>query len=225
MYLEKTVAGEKLIVSDDVNYVRKLCDTKQPAILLLTDENRSDDSFGIRFVTESADDDTLTADFCRLVIARIKGEPLTVTESDCLIIRELTVNDTKDIINIYRSGEAPFLESFFTDDTEAEILMEKYIDEVYGFYGYGIWGIYEKSTGEFAGMAGFSHRADDIIELGYAIVSGKRQRGYGYEVCMAVLKYAEQNIDYDKIIIVIDKDNKASLKLADKLPGITVNVK
>ena len=225
MYLEKTVADEKLIVSDDVKYVRNLCDTKRPAILMLTDENRSDDSFGIRFATESADDDTLTPDYCRLVVARIKGEPLTVTESDRLIIRELTVNDTKDIINIYRSGEAPFLESFFSDDTEAEILMEKYIDEVYGFYGYGIWGIYEKATGEFAGMAGFSHRADEIIELGYVIVSEKRNKGYGYEACMAELKYAEQNIDYDKIIIVIDKENTASKKLADKLPGITVNVK
>ena len=225
MYLEKTVGGEKLIVSDDVDYVRKLYDTKTPAVLLLTDDNKSADSFGIRYAVESSADDVLTEDYCRLVIARIKGEPLTIAETERLIIRELTVDDTKDITGLYKSGDAPFLESFFTDDDEAEALIKRYIDEVYGFYGYGIWGIFDKHTGEFTGIAGLSHRDNDNLELGYAIVSDKRRMGYGYEACMAVIKYAEQNIDYDKIIIVTDKDNTASIKLADKLPGITVNVK
>ena len=67
MYLEKTVGGEKLIVSDDVDYVRKLYDTKTPAVLLLTDDNKSADSFGIRYAVESSADDVLTEDYCRLV--------------------------------------------------------------------------------------------------------------------------------------------------------------
>jgi RimJ/RimL family protein N-acetyltransferase len=91
---------------------------------------------------------------------------------------------------------------------------------MYGYYGYGMWLITEKTTGKVIGRAGLEHRDFDGVtelELGYLIASEWRKKGIAYEVCREIISYAKDNLGFQRINAVVDPKNTASLALLEKL--------
>ena len=54
-------------------------------------------------------------------------------------------------------------------------------------------------------------------ELGYMIDVSYQRKGYATEVCLAVIGYAWNFLEFDKLNCLIQKGNKASECLAEKL--------
>jgi len=219
MTFEKVINDEKIILSDDTGLIRDLCNRGQPAILILNESNKDEDTFFARYAVQGSDMEDID-DYCRRVIASAKGESLVIAITDRLIIRELKISDLPDITAMYDEGTVPFLKSFYQSHEEAEVILRKYIDNVYGFYGYGIWGIFDRKDERFTGLVGLSNRDREgktYLELGYAVVRDRRRQGIGTEACRAVLEYAKNNIDYEDIIINVDRENIPALKLAEKI--------
>lgn len=159
--------------------------------------------------------------FFKNVLHRSLGEPITIASTKRLIVRELGLNDIKDMYNIYKD---PQVTEFIPDiDDYLKVEMEKqaaYIRNVYSFYGYGMWGVFSKTTKQLIGRCGIENQMIDgkeEITLSYLLDS--RHWGYGYalECCHAVFTYAKNELDITRIVAVIDKRNKRSLNTAKGL--------
>lgn len=145
--------------------------------------------------------------------------PIATTNN--LIIRELTENDIDDMCNICSQ---PAIQEFI-DDFDDELPVEKaklaaYIQFVYPFYGFGLWGVFLKENGQLIGRCGIeSQMVEDECEimLSYYMDSAYWGRGYATESCQAVLEYARDELDIHRVVAVIDKRNSASRRVAEKL--------
>ena len=104
-----------------------------------------------------------------------------------------------------------YVEPLYDYETELEY-QKAYIENMYGFYEYGMWLVFSKETGELIGRAGLEHN-----EMGYMIAPELWNRGYATEVCRFIIDYARENTDFEELYCRIDERNEASVRLAKKL--------
>jgi RimJ/RimL family protein N-acetyltransferase len=84
--------------------------------------------------------------------------------------------------------------------------------------GYGHWAVEEKSSGSFAGRIGFLNPAGwPGFELGWTLGREFWGKGYATEGAQRALKYAFEEMDRDHVISLIQPENKASIKVAERL--------
>ncbi len=159
--------------------------------------------------------------FFEHVLSRFNNEPVTIANTKRLIIREIGVDDIKDLYKIYTDPKVKQYIDGIEDYLDEEIAKQKaYIKNVYSFYGYGLWGIYSKTTHGLIGRCGIeNHIIDgkDEIMLSYLLDSAHWGYGYALECCHAVLNYARNTINVERIVAVIDKTNTRSINTAQKL--------
>lgn len=143
-------------------------------------------------------------------------------ETERLLIREFTADDARAYYALVHSlpGEClPELASLTYDEFAEQL--NAYIRYQYGFYGYGNFGIYLRSTGALIGIVGLINGSDSRIgELSYAILPEYRRRGYAREACCAALEYGRE-CGFTSFEARIGHDNSASLSLAESL-GIRI---
>ncbi|EFO9299048.1 glutamine-hydrolyzing GMP synthase [Campylobacter upsaliensis] len=107
----------------------------------------------------------------------------------------------------------------------------------YQKYGFGLWAVVDKASGEIIGNAGLNYenitlvsdetKVDEvdssgesqceILELGYIINHRFWGQGLGLEVARACAKYAFSKLGVKELYCLIKEDNAPSLKLAKKL--------
>ena len=135
-----------------------------------------------------------------------------------LILREFAKTDIPDIKIIL--NEAPEAVNFMgVEDAchmPVEELLMAYIDNQYRFYGYGMWGIFEKDNQKLIGMAGLCN-TDNGVELGYVIKKSKQRQGFATEACRYILNEICEYMGIDSVICTIESGNYASIELAEKL--------
>lgn len=138
-----------------------------------------------------------------------------------LLIREITVDDVDALYALYEDSEITRFVDGLCEDREEERRMTKaYIDSAYAFYGFGLWVVLKKDTGEIIGRVGLTPRQIGevyVLELGYLIGSRYQRQGYAYEACRAVMEYAAGHLDCEELSAFISPDNEASAGLIRKL--------
>ena len=107
------------------------------------------------------------------------------------------------------------------EDEELEKYLA-YIHTVYSVFGFGLWSVVLKKTGEVIGWCGLQPIGNEDtplgrIELGYLIDREHRRSGYGYEACRAILDFGFEKLELDEVYAQIDERNRASLRMARKL--------
>lgn len=159
--------------------------------------------------------------FFENVLHRSLGEPVTIASTRRLIIRELSENDIDDMYQIYQDPQIRKYIDNIDDYRDAEKdKMRAYIKNVYSFYGYGLWGVFSKTTHGLIGRCGIENQVIDgkeEIMLSYLLDSQHWGYGYALECCKAVLLYARDELDIERIVAVIDKNNIRSIHTAQKL--------
>jgi RimJ/RimL family protein N-acetyltransferase len=156
--------------------------------------------------------------FLDRIYRRERGLPWEIAQTKRCIIREIALSDLPELIRLYEQNN-DFVEPLLPPEEE-RIYEENYIANMYGYYGYGMWLITEKTTGKVIGRAGLEHRDFDGVtelELGYLIASEWRKKGIAYEVCREIISYAKDNLGFQRINAVVDPKNTASLALLEKL--------
>jgi RimJ/RimL family protein N-acetyltransferase/soluble P-type ATPase len=155
------------------------------------------------------------------VLHRSLGFPITIANTKRLIVRELAPEDIKEMYAMY---EDPDVRRFIPDiDDYLDVEMEKqaaYIRNVYSFYGYGIWGVYSKTSKKLIGRCGIENQMVDgkeEITLSYLLDSKYWGYGYAIECCNAVFAYAKSQLDITRIVAVIDAQNARSIRTAKNL--------
>ncbi len=151
---------------------------------------------------------------------RYHGIPWTIGETKRCSIREFSMEDLDSLFELYeKPNMTDFMEPLFDYEQEKEY-QKAYIRHMYGYYEYGMWLIFDRTTKELIGRAGLEHRQygdESELELGYMIAPEYQGRGYATEVCRFVINYAWQNTEFDKINCLIDEKNIASIGLTQKL--------
>lgn len=159
-------------------------------------------------------------DFLEKIWRRHYRLPWTVAVTERLVIRETVPEDLPDLLEIY-NGEADNKDvKPFSEQPEEELC--SYIKFQYGFYGYGVWTILERSTGNVMGRIGFEKRAEEeagdaALELQYLIGGEFRRQGYAKEAALAALAYAKEELGTESVMLRTSSGNTASRKLAESL--------
>ena len=173
---------------------------------------------GVDMIVEGFEE--VDADFLNKVYQRHHRIPWTILETNRCFIRELTLDDLDDLFELYGGGEIDkYTDSLYPYEEEKEF-QRAYIENMYRYFGYGLWLVFFKENGKLVGRAGLEHREyhDEIeLELGYIIGAQYQGQGLATEICEAILTYAKENTGFERINALIEDGNAASLKLANKL--------
>ena len=207
------IRDNTLYITDSEEKVKKL---KECPVLFVNNEDRFINN--VKFVTDSLPD--CDDYYFNMVYSRQKGLPLEILQTERTIIREICVDDLEELYKMYDDELIrKFLEPLYEYEEE-KLFTEKYIENMYGLYGYGLWVVFDKESGELIGRVGIEIRTidgEDKNELGYSIKREYRNKGYAFETCQAVLKYAMNILDMEEIFCVTHDDNLISRHLSEKL--------
>lgn len=178
---------------------------------------------------ENESDWELDPEFEKRDALRKAGIPVEIARTDQLLIRE-TIDS--DISELYRIGIDQAVRKYIAPmqpTLEEEIVYTKaYVRHMYAFYDFGLWTVLEKDAygqERVIGRAGLfpSERLAGQIEMGYMIAPECQGNGYGKEAAEMVLRYAFNVLDLEEVHLFVEKENKASVKLAEtlliKVPG------
>jgi len=89
----------------------------------------------------------------------------------------------------------------------------------YARHGYGLW-IVETLDGGFVGDCGLTWQSVNgrpELELGYHVRLDLQGRGYATEAASACLEYARDVVDVDRLVAIIDPNNVASRRVAERV--------
>ena len=165
---------------------------------------------GTRYAVESLAE--LDIEYLERVRRRYNHIPWDIGETERCLICELSLSDLPALYELYdKPGMTDYVEPLYDYETELEY-QKAYIENMYGFYEYGMWLVFSKETGKLIGRAGLEHN-----EMGYMIAPELWNRGYATEVCSFIIDYARENTDFEELYCRIDERNVASVRLAKKL--------
>lgn len=145
-----------------------------------------------------------------------------MVETPRLILREFDPEDLSGLYQLYEETDTSYIEALDQDrDVELEKL-KSYIKYVYGFYGVGLWAVCLKENGELIGRCGiqvtFLEGEDEgDYEIGYMISGRYAGCGYGKEAVESLVMYAREELEAERVILQIHRENEISISLAIKM--------
>ena len=122
-----------------------------------------------------------------------------------IIMRELTA---EDITALYKMCKDPAISEYIYDmdkSLEEEIAKHKaYIQQVYHFYQYGLWGVFLKESNKLIGRCGIQNFSNGI-EMWYLISSDYQHNGYALERINSIQKYCKLQLALFYCVLFIAK--------------------
>lgn len=138
-------------------------------------------------------------------------------ETKRLIFREYTYDDYDDLHEILSDPETMKHYPKQYDDEKIRYWITWNLDN-YKKYGFGLWALILKDTGEFIGDCGITMQNIDgqiLPEIGYHISKKYWRQGYGKEAAQAVRDWGFENRDFDALYSYMKYTNEGSYKLAE----------
>ncbi len=156
-----------------------------------------------------------------IVNSRFHNTPLFVLDTERCIVREHSIEDYEAICDIYSDETmTEYIEPLFEPEEERRYL-QQYIDNIYKYFGFGLWLIVDKKDNNVIGRAGVEIRdtcfEDGQVELSYQVKKDYQNRGIATEVCGAIVEYTFNVLKMNTIIARVDDGNLASTRVIDKL--------
>lgn len=213
----------KIIIAYDETDIKRGKELNKPIIAVDNGDNSSS-LWGADYVV--TDYSVIDEELAERVYKRYMGIPWTIAETNRCIIREFAMSDLDALFELYsKPGITDFVEPLYDYEKEYEY-ESAYIKHMYGYFEYGMWLVFSKETGKLIGRAGIENRdyedasGDSYhseIELGYLVAPEYQRKGYATEICKAILSYAYDNLEFDRINCLINSDNTASISFIEKL--------
>lgn len=209
--------GKNILWITDCGEIAQLLIKKKEAVLFYLRADKMQDTSGILYCIEGFED--ITISYLEQIYCRQKDLPWYVLETERLFLREITTNDVERLYALYEAPEITrYMENLFPEYQEEYEYTQQYIRNIYGFYGYGIWVIVDKLTGEVIGRAGIERKeGHEGVELGFMLGIAYQRKGYAHEICKAILQYAMEYLGIEKYYALVQMGNIDSVRLLDKL--------
>ena len=139
-------------------------------------------------------------------------------ETERLILRMWREDDYETYARMCADPEVMrYIGGQITDRTEAWRHMAALVGH-WQLKGYGHWAIEEKASGQLAGRVGFLYPAGwPDFEIGWILGKEFWGKGYATEGARKALDYAFSELDRKHVISLIHPENRASIRVADRL--------
>lgn len=206
-----------LVISDSPKKVKEFASAGFYVIGFYHEKNGNEMFEGVPYAVSDVEE--LTERSYEEVYRRLAGIPWDILETERLYVRESMIEDVGDFYCIYGEPSiTDYVEELFENPDEERAYMEDYISHMYGFYGFGMWTVIEKSGNEIIGRAGLDVREGyELPELGFVIKKSYQRKGYAEEACRAILTYAKESLLFDRVQALVEEANAASVSLLVKL--------
>lgn len=205
------------IITDSEAVILYTSNNNLASAALYTENNRKSSFSKVLYCIE--DIELMSYDRVNKMWQRHFKIPWTITITDRLVIREQTIDDIPALYEIYSDRDAvKYTEDLYEDPADERDYLQKYIDNQYRFFEFGMWAVTLKDSGTLIGRAGLSAREGyDALEIGYIL--GKPYRGYGYakEAVTAIIEYAERELDVHDFAAFSKEQNKDSIRLLESI--------
>lgn len=211
------IESATLYITDNGKWAQSLVAEGGAVLVYLHEGNREQSFAGIKYACESLGD--MEPEYLERVYRRYQRIPWDILETKRCLLRESIEADVDAFYEIYKEPSiTAYMENLFADREEQLAYIKDYREKVYEFYGFGIWTVIKKDTGEVIGRAGCSYREGfEDPELGFVIGVPWQRQGYAEEVCRGILEYAREYLGFSKIQAFVREGNQASLRLCEKL--------
>lgn len=209
-----------LYITDSSVIAESLVEKGCAVLVCLHEENRQENFSFCKYAYEGQPGGELPdMEFLEHVYRRCRGLPWDILQTERCLVRETTVEDVEVFYKIYSEPSiTKYMEPLYEDPEQERAYAENYITQVYAFYGFGIWTVEEKSSGEVIGRAGICFREGyEDPELGFVIAADRQGRGLATEVCGAILRYGSEELGFERILAFVQPGNTASRRVCEKL--------
>ena len=142
-----------------------------------------------------------------------------ILETERLFLREMNQGDFQDLTEILQNPNVMYAYEHVFSDNDVQSWLGRQLER-YKKYGFGLWAIILKDTGEMIGQAGLTmqpYRHAEVLEIGYLLKEKFWHCGYAKEAASACKKYAFEHLSQDKVYSIIKADNVASMKVAKSI--------
>jgi RimJ/RimL family protein N-acetyltransferase len=149
---------------------------------------------------------------------------MKILETKRLLLRHLELHDLEALFALYRDPE---MRQYFPEGTltynETKEELEWFLNGHPKHPELGLWATVVKESNQFIGRCGLLPWTIDgrsEVEVAYMIDKAVWGHGFGTEAAQAVLEYGFNSLNLTRLICLIDHENVASRKVAEKI-GMT----
>ena len=208
---------QALYVTDHGAIAKALQEAKRAVLGYRHSQNMSEGFAGIKYILEAPEG--TPAEYFERVFRRYAGLPWSILETECCYVRESCEADVEAFYRIYKEPEVTrYTEGLYEHAVSERAYIREYIENVYGYFEFGIWTVVLKESGEIIGRAGLSVREGfEVPELGYVFGLAWQGKGLAREVCEGIIKYAKEELEMTQLQVLIQVGNEASVGLAHRL--------
>lgn len=139
-----------------------------------------------------------------------------ILETERLNLREIDQSDFRALCNILQDPNAMYAyEGAFSDEEVQEWLDRQILR--YKKWGFGLWAVILKETGEMIGQCGLTMQPwkdGEVLEIGYLFNRAFWHKGYATEAAKACKRYAFEVLKAEEVCSIIRDTNISSQKVA-----------
>jgi ribosomal-protein-alanine N-acetyltransferase len=144
-----------------------------------------------------------------------------IFETKRLLLRHQIISDLDDLWALYCDPEiTKYIPDAPPSREEAREELEWHMNGHPKFPELGLWATIHKETGKFIGRCGllpWTIDGQNEVEVAYAIAQEFWGQGLGTEAAHAVLEYGFDKLNLSRLICLIDPENLASQRIAEKI--------
>lgn len=209
--------GNVLIITDSASNAWEYKSQNFAVLVYLHEGNQEQHFTGNRYFIEGFED--ADAIYFTRIYQREMKMPWMIGETERLVIREMAPEDTDALYQLYEDKTVvEFMEDLPANKEEEKEYIADYIDKVYSFFGFGMWIVQLKETGEIIGRVGFqNYEEEDLVELGFMIDPKHQHKGYAYEACEAAIRYMREEFPEYQRIARCKAENVRAIELCRRL--------
>lgn len=141
-----------------------------------------------------------------------------ILETERLSLREMNQTDYDALCEIMQDAETMYAyEGAFSDEGAKEWL-DRQLSR-YQKWGFGLWAVILKETGEMIGQCGLTMQPwkdREVLEIGYLFRRQYWHHGYATEAAGACRQYAFETLHREEVCSIIRDTNTASQKVAQR---------
>ena len=145
---------------------------------------------------------------------------MIVLETERLVLRRLTIDDAEFILSLL--NEPSFLRYIGDKKVRNTGDAQQYIHDgpiaSYEQHGFGLYLVELRETHTPIGMCGLLKRAELAdVDIGFAFLPDFWRQGFAFEAAQAVMNYARQTLQLQRIVAITNPDNESSIKLLQRM--------
>jgi len=145
---------------------------------------------------------------------------MKILETERLLLRHITVDDAEFILELI--NEPSWIENISDKGIRTLDAAAQYIADVhlasYAKFGFGLYLVELKETGEATGICGLIKRDSlENVDIGFGFLRRFWGKGYAAESAAAVLDHGHNVLKIERIVAITSQTNHSSARVLEKI--------